>query len=60
MADAAVDMKFVGYPGAKHGFTSPDATENGKKFNLPLAYDKDADEKSWAELDQFLRELFPR
>lgn len=60
MADAGVDMKFVGYPGAKHAFTSPEATENGKKFNLPLAYDKDADDKSWAELDRFLRELFPR
>jgi dienelactone hydrolase len=60
MAGAAVDMKFVGYPGAKHAFTNPDATEVGKKFNLPVEYDQQADEKSWAELDQFLRGLFPR
>jgi hypothetical protein len=34
------------------------ATENGKKFNLPLAYDREADQQSWAELQRFLRGLF--
>ena len=56
--DAGVDMKFVAYPGAVHAFTNPGATEVGKKFGIPLAYDEDADKKSWAELQTFLGEVF--
>ncbi|MCB0278788.1 MAG: dienelactone hydrolase family protein, partial [Calditrichaeota bacterium] len=56
--DAKVDYKFVAYEGAKHSFTNPDADSNGAKFNLPLAYNKEADEKSWQELDQFLQKIF--
>jgi dienelactone hydrolase len=55
MQDAGVPYTFIDYPGAVHGFTSPAATENGKKFNLPLAYDADADKKSWAEMQGFLQ-----
>ena len=58
MAAAGVDLKFVAYPGAKHAFTNPAATANGEKFGLPLAYDEDADEKSWKELQQFLSDLW--
>ena len=55
MEDAGVAYTFIDYPGALHAFTSPSATENGKKFNLPLAYDADADKKSWAEMEGFLK-----
>jgi dienelactone hydrolase len=55
MQDAGVTFKFIDYPGAVHAFTNPAATENGKKFNLPLAYDADADKKSWAEMQGFLQ-----
>lgn len=55
MQSAGVDYRFIDYPGAVHAFTNPAATENGKKFNLPLAYDADADKKSWDEMQGFLR-----
>jgi dienelactone hydrolase len=58
MADANVDMKFIAYPGALHAFTNPAATQLGKKFGIPIAYNKDADQKSWAELKTFLKEIF--
>jgi dienelactone hydrolase len=41
-----------------HAFTNPQATATGKKFDLPLAYDAEADEESWAELQRFLKALF--
>jgi len=34
-------------PGALHGFSNPQATANGAKFGLPLAYNALADECSW-------------
>ena len=58
MDSAKIDYKFINYPGAVHAFTNPDATEIGKKFNLQIAYDKDADEKSWKELQDFLTSVF--
>jgi dienelactone hydrolase len=58
MADAKVDFKFIAYAGAKHSFTNPGADEYGKKFNMPLAYNKMADEKSWAEMQQFFKRIF--
>jgi dienelactone hydrolase len=58
MKEAGADLRFISYPGAMHGFTNPDADESGKKFNLPLAYNKEADRKSWEELKKFLEEIF--
>lgn len=55
MQSAAVDYRFINYEGAVHAFTNPDATENGKKFNLPLAYHAKADRKSWEEMQRFFR-----
>jgi dienelactone hydrolase len=54
MQAAGVDYSFINYAGAVHAFTNPDATENGKKFNLPLAYNAEADRKSWEEMQRFL------
>ena len=53
---AGADYVFIDYPGALHGFTNPDATAAGKKFNIPIAYDAQADAQSWAAM----RELFAR
>jgi len=50
MKDAGVDLKYITYEGAQHAFTNPGASELGKKFNLPLAYDAKADQESWTEL----------
>jgi dienelactone hydrolase len=58
MKNAGVDYSFTDYPGAKHAFTNPEADKNGKKFDLPLAYDKSADEKSWNSLLQELKQLY--
>lgn len=58
MDAAGADYIFIEYPGAVHAFTNPAATENGKKFDLPLAYNEEVDNKSWAELQKFLHSLF--
>ena len=60
MTDAKVDFQFIDYPGAVHSFTNPDATELGKKFNLPLAYNEKADKESWADMTKFFAEVFKR
>ena len=58
MQDAGVDFEFIGYPGAKHSFTNPDADSYGQKFNLPLAYNAEADRASWAEMQRFFQRIF--
>jgi len=60
MQNAGVDFQFNSYEGAKHGFTNPEADENGKKFDIPIAYNKAADEKSWADMQQFLKRVFAK
>ncbi len=54
MDAAKVDYRYVSYPDAVHAFTNPDATAKGKQFNLPLAYDAEADRKAKAEAAKFL------
>lgn len=58
MESAGVDYTFESYDGAVHSFTNPGATEAGKKFNLPLAYDKEADEKSWRAMQALFDDVF--
>ena len=58
MTDASADFQFINYPGAIHSFTNPEATELGKKFNLPLAYNADADTKSWEDMKAFFTDIF--
>ena len=58
MNAAGVDFRFVNYPGAKHAFTNPGATAKGEKFNLPLAYDANADAASWQAMQSFFAEVF--
>lgn len=58
MKAAGADLRFIAYPGALHGFTNPDADANGKKYGLPLAYDKDTDAKSWKQMQAFFKEVF--
>jgi dienelactone hydrolase len=54
MADSGADFKFIAYPGATHAFTNPLATENGKKFNMPIRYNEAADKKSYADFMKFV------
>lgn len=60
MDNAGVKYRFINYPGAKHSFTNPEADAYGQKFNMPLAYHKDADQRSWAELQAFFNGLFQK
>jgi dienelactone hydrolase len=47
MKAADVNYDVIRYPGAKHGFTNPDAASYGMDA---LAYATEADEKSWAAM----------
>jgi dienelactone hydrolase len=58
MEQAGANYQFISYPGAKHAFTNPAADYLGKKFELPLAYNKEADEASWKEMKRFLSQVF--
>lgn len=58
MTKANVSYDFVSYPGAKHGFTNPEADDYGQKFNLPLEYNALADIKSWMAMTTFFTSLF--
>jgi dienelactone hydrolase len=58
MKSAGADFQFISYPGATHSFTNPDADELAKKYNMPIAYNADADKKSWGELKEFLNKVF--
>ena len=58
MEQLDVDYQFNSYPGAKHGFTNPEATEKGKKYNLPLAYDEKTDRQSWEDMKSFWAKVF--
>lgn len=58
MDQAGVNYKVTVYPGAKHSFTNPDADQYGQQFNMPLAYNAEADKDSWAQTGVFLKEIF--
>lgn len=58
MDELGVDFTFNSYPGAKHGFTNPEATDKGKKYNLPLAYDERTDRQSWEDMKSFWTRVF--
>jgi dienelactone hydrolase len=53
MKQAGVKAKVIVYPGARHAFTNPDADKAGMDA---LAYDAEADRKSWEEAARFFRE----
>ena len=57
MEKAGADFRFIAYPGALHSFTNPDADEYGRKFTIPVAYNAEADKKSWEELKTFLKKI---
>lgn len=53
-ADYHIDL----YPDAKHGFTNPAATENGRKNQVDLAYNEAAATQSWQAMLNFFAALF--
>ena len=58
MDSTGIDYQYIAYPGAKHSFTSKAADANGEKFGLPLAYNADADTKSWSSMQELFDEVF--
>jgi dienelactone hydrolase len=55
MTEADARVEVISYPGAKHAFTNPDADKAG----LPaLAYNADADNKSWDAAVKFFKQVF--
>ena len=60
MKAAGAKFQFISYPGALHSFTNPEATELGKKFNMPIAYNAKADEESWNEMKKFFSTIFKK
>jgi dienelactone hydrolase len=42
------------YADCTHAFTNPEATENGKRFNLPITYNEAGDQASWNDMKAFL------
>ncbi|MBU8882847.1 dienelactone hydrolase family protein [Kaistella sp. DKR-2] len=58
MDSAKVSYTFNNYPNSVHSFTNPASTEMGKKFKMPIAYNKEADEKSWNDMKAFFAEIF--
>lgn len=53
MDAAKADYRYINYPGALHAYTNPEATEVGKKFNMPVAYNAKVDKQAKAEADKF-------
>lgn len=49
---------FKVYEGAKHAFTNPAATARGEKFNIPIAYNEEADKASWSDMKAFFDQVF--
>jgi dienelactone hydrolase len=55
MTAAGVQFEVVSYPHAKHSFTNPNADKAGMEA---LAYDADADTKSWAAMLDLFKQVF--
>lgn len=55
MKKVKAKYKVVNYKGATHAFTNPNSTAVGKKYNIPIAYNKKSDEASWKEFLAFLK-----
>ena len=58
MDSIKADYTFKTYPGAVHAFTNPRATQVGKQFNIPIAYNAAADSASWKDMKEFLDRIF--
>lgn len=59
MDSIGADYTFKVYDSATHAFTNPDATEAGKRFNLPIQYNAEADKASWEDMKAFFARIFP-
>lgn len=58
MTDAKVDYRYVSYPGTKHAYSNPQATEWANQFKLPFAYSPEVTAQAEAEASKFFSEVF--
>lgn len=58
MDAAGARYQFDNLPGAKHGFTNPEADAIAKQFDLPVGYNAEADKKSWEAMQKLFKEVF--
>jgi dienelactone hydrolase len=58
LTQAGVPFQVDVHPGAQHAFTNPRATEVGKQYGLPIAYDPVADAKSWQTLTETFNKVW--
>lgn len=59
MKNNNITYQFKSYENATHAFTNKEATEAGKKFNLPISYNEAADKASWKDMMAFFKTYFP-
>lgn len=58
MSAANAHYELASYSGTKHSFTNPLADEVAQRFNMPLAYNAQADAASWERMQSFLKTVF--
>jgi dienelactone hydrolase len=58
MDSIGADYSFKSYANATHAFTNPNATATGKKFDMPIEYNAEADKASWNDMRDFLTRIF--
>lgn len=58
MDSIGADYTFKAYANATHAFTNPKSTETGKKFNMPIEYNMEADSASWNDMKIFFGRIF--
>jgi dienelactone hydrolase len=54
------NYKVIVYANATHAFTNPDATAIGKKFHMPIEYNKKADKDSWNDMKMFFNTILKK
>ncbi len=58
MDKADADYEVVVFEGVPHSFTNPAADKFAEEYDLPLGYDKNADETSWQGMQDFFKKIF--
>ena len=58
MDNAQARYEVIVYPGAQHGFTSPEADRNGEKYGIPVGYNQSADNASWEAMLELFSKVF--
>lgn len=58
MQDAEADLTLVNFPGVLHSFTNPGADKVAEEFNMPIAYNEEAANRSWEGTMRLYDEVF--